>query len=148
MRKGSITSSIVSRSSPIAAATLSRPDRAAVEAVDDGLEELPVHDVEAVQVDIEHGQGSVGERLGDRAVALDVGEVADAAQQPVGDPWRAARAARDLDAAVGVERHVQEPGRAVHDPGQLLGAVELEPATMPKRSRSGWSACRRGWSRR
>ena len=62
-----------------------------------------------------------------RAVALHVGEVAHPAQQPVGDAWRAARAARDLEAAFGVERHLEQAGRAANDLRQLLGAVELEP---------------------
>jgi hypothetical protein len=38
---------------------------------------------------------------GDLAVGLDLGEIAHAAQQAVGDARRAARAAGDLDRAVG-----------------------------------------------
>ena len=53
--------------------------------------------------------------------------VAHAAQQPVGDARRAARAARDLEAAVGVDRHLEQAGRAADDARELLGAVELEP---------------------
>ena len=37
-------------------------DRAAVEAVDHRLEQLSVHHVEAVRVDVEHRQRQVGER--------------------------------------------------------------------------------------
>ena len=53
--------------------------------------------------------------------------IAHAPQQPVGDARRAARAARDLEAAFRVERHVEEARRAAHDLGELFGAVELEP---------------------
>jgi hypothetical protein len=122
-----MTSSIVSRSSPIAVGDVVEADRAAVEAMDDGVEELSVHDVEPVQVDVEHHQRAVGDRLGDRAVALHVGEVADAPQQPVGDPRRAARAARDLAAPSSSSGDVEQPRRAADDLRQLVGAVELEP---------------------
>jgi hypothetical protein len=63
----------------------------------------------------------------DAAVALDLGVVAHAAQQPVGDARRAARAARDLQRAGGVDGHVQQPRRARDDARQLLGRVELQP---------------------
>ena len=63
-----------------------------------------------------------------RAVALHLGEVAHAAQQPVGDARRAARAARDLEAAVGVDRHVEQAGRAARRCCASSSArVELEP---------------------
>jgi hypothetical protein len=81
--------------------------------------------------------------------ALDVGEVADAAQQAVGDARRAARPARDLEAAVGVDRTFQQARPSGDDARQLLGGVELEPGddaeAVAQRVRS---ACRRGWSRR
>ena len=102
------------------------PDRAAVEAVDHGLEQLSVHHVESVRVDVEHHQRLVGERLGDLAAAFHVGVVAHPAQQSVGDARRATRAPRDLEAAGVVEWHLEQAGRAPHDRGELVGRVELQ----------------------
>ena len=58
-------------------------DRPAVEAVDHGLQQLAVHQVEALRIDVEHGQRLVRQRLGDAAVALDLRIVAHPPQQPV-----------------------------------------------------------------
>ena len=101
--------------------------RAAVEAVDHGFEQLAVHDVEALRVDVQHGQRLVRDVLRDVARALDVGVVAHAAQQAVGDARRAARAPRDLDAALFVHRRLEQAGAALDDARQLLGRVELQP---------------------
>ena len=60
--------------------------------------------------------------------ARDLGVVADPAQQPVGDPRRAARARGDLGGAVGRGGYAEQPGRAVHDLVELVGVVELEVA--------------------
>jgi hypothetical protein len=66
---------------------------------------------------------SAGSAMGSvmRPVALDLGVVAHAAQQAVGDARRAARAARDLEAAFVVHRRIQQAGAARDDARQLLG---------------------------
>ncbi len=101
--------------------------RPAVETVDHRLQQLAVHDVEAQRVDVEHGQCLLRDLVVDAARALDVGVVAHAAQQAVGDAGRAARAARDLAGAPVVDRRLQQPRAAMHDARQLLGRVELQP---------------------
>ena len=58
-------------------------DRAALELVDDGGENLVVHVVEAMLVHVEGLQADAGDVDGDGAVALYLGEVADATQQKV-----------------------------------------------------------------
>ena len=67
---------------------------AAAELLDDGEEEAAVHLVEAVGVDLEEGEGVAGDGDGDGAVGPDLGEVAHAAQEAVGDAGRPAAAAR------------------------------------------------------
>src|SRR3546814_4654006 len=63
----------------------------------------------------------------DAAGGADLGVVAHAPQQAVGDARGAARAARDLAGALGYAVDAQDLRRALHDPGQVFGAVELQP---------------------
>src|SRR5690606_24511437 len=102
-------------------------DRAAVEVLDDQVEQAPVQAVEALRVDAEHLHRRVVVLSGDPAAGTDLGVVADPAQQPVGDARGATRAARDLAGAPGFAIDAQDPGRTPHDPLQLRGAVELQP---------------------
>ena len=53
--------------------------------------------------------------------------IAHAAQQPVGDARRAARAACDFPSACRVDLDLEQLRRALHDARELLGVVELEP---------------------
>jgi hypothetical protein len=52
---------------------------------------------------------------------------ARAPQQAVGDARGAARPARDFARAVGVAVDAEDARGAAHDPGQLLGRIELQP---------------------
>src|SRR6218665_261608 len=104
-----------------------QPDGAAVEAVDHGFEQFAVHHVQALGVYVEHGQGALGNVLGDVAVGLDLGVVAHAPQQPVGDARRAARAAGDLQTPGVIHRDTEQAGAALDDARQFLRAVELQP---------------------
>src|SRR3546814_12417917 len=63
----------------------------------------------------------------DAAGGADLGVVAHAPQQAVGDARGAARTARDLAGALGYAVDAQDLRRALHDPGQVFGAVELQP---------------------
>ena len=63
---------------------------------------------------------------GDRAVGAHLRVVAHAAQQPVGDARRAARAARDLARRVCVDRHAEDPRRSTHDLVDVALGVEVE----------------------
>ena len=71
-------------------------DRAAAEPPAQRVEHGPVEPVEAELVDLVELERGVRDLEGDDAVGADLGVVADPAQQPVGDPRRAARPGRDL----------------------------------------------------
>ena len=79
-------------------------DRAAAELAAQGVEDGAVDLVEAELVDPEQRQPGARDVGRDVAVAADLGEVADPAQQAVGDARRAARAAGDLPRARLVDR--------------------------------------------
>src|ERR1700760_4000406 len=79
-------------------------DRTATELVADRVQDLTIETVETLVVDLEHVQRRAGDLVGDDAAVADLGVIADAAQQPVGDPRRASAAAGDRDRAVGPSR--------------------------------------------
>ena len=95
-RNGSYTSSIVSGSSARTAASACTPTGPRLELLDDRRQQLAVRPVEAELVDVERGH-----RLGTAvavdhaAVAVDLGVVTDAAQEPVDDARRATAAPGD-----------------------------------------------------
>ena len=70
-------------------------DRPALVVLDDDAEEATVHLVEAGGVDLEPLARVLDALVVDASRAEDLGEVADAAEQAVGDARRAARATRD-----------------------------------------------------
>ena len=61
-----------------------------------------------------------------------LGDVADTAQDPVGDPRRAARATGDLVGCVVGDLDVEDPRRAANDGGEILRRVVLEPERHPE----------------
>ena len=76
------------------------PDRAAVEATAQGVEDGPVHLVETELVHPEELEALDGERRRDRALGPHLHEVAHPAQEPVGDPGRAPGPRGDLAGAL------------------------------------------------
>ena len=127
-RNGSATSSTVSRSSPTATASVERPTGRAAEPAAEDVEDGAVEPVEPELVDLVEVERCVRDLEGDRAVGADLGVVADPAQQPVGDPRRAARPRGDLGRTLRRDGYAEQPGRAVHDPVELGDVVELEVA--------------------
>ena len=97
-------------------------DRAAGELVDGGFEDALVHFVEAVVVDLEHCEGGDGGGAVDGAVGADLGEVADPAQQGVGDARGAAGAGGDGGGALGSGVDVEQAGGAHDDAAEFRGA--------------------------
>ncbi len=71
-------------------------DRAALKAENNGAEHFMVDFVQTERVDLNAGKGRPGDLQRDDAVPLDLCEIADALQQPVGDPWRTAGTHPDL----------------------------------------------------
>ena len=51
------------------------------------VQDLAVHQVEALGVDLQAVQRALRQLLIDGPVGLDLGEVADPAEEPIGDPW-------------------------------------------------------------
>lgn len=68
-------------------------DGPAAEELEEGFEDTTVEAVEAAAVHFVHREGGPGDVLVDDAVGLDLGVVADPAQQTVGDTRRAPGAA-------------------------------------------------------
>ena len=98
----------------------------ATKLVDDGAEDLVVNLVEAVAVDVECFEGIACYLHVDGAGALDLCEVAHAAQQGVGDTGGATAAAGNLGGRLMVARHAEDVGRAGDDAGEDVGVVVLE----------------------
>ena len=75
-------------------------DRAAIEALDDGVRSLRSSVSNPSRIDLQQIERRIGDRLIDVAVGPYLRVVAHPAQQPVGDTRRAARALRDAPRAV------------------------------------------------
>ncbi len=101
-------------------------DGAAVVLFDDGAEETAVELVEAVGVDFEEFEGGVGGGAVDDAGGADLGVVADAAQETVGDARGAAGTHGDFGGAIAVDGDVEDFGGALDDETELVVGVELQ----------------------
>ena len=101
-------------------------DGAAAELLDDGVEDLDVDLVEALVIDVEAAEGGAGAIAGDHAAGHDLGVVAHAAQEAVGDAGRAAGAAGDFRDALLFDRDAEHPGRAPDDIADGIVVVVVE----------------------
>ena len=126
-RNGSYTSSMVSGSSASTAASAWTPTGSRLELLDDRRQQLAVGGVEAEVVDVEDRHRLDHGLLVDPPVAVDLGVVADPAEQPVDDPRRAPAALRDQPRGVRVDLDAEDARRPADDRGQLVLAVEVEP---------------------
>src|SRR4051812_32314063 len=88
--------------------------------------------VETTFVDAEHRQPFVRGRTIDYPTAAYLGEVARAAQQPVGDAGRAPRSPRDLRCAVAVDLHAEDARSARDDRLEVDRFVVLEASDEPE----------------
>jgi len=107
-------------------------DRAAVEFFEDGQEDFAVHFVEPRFVHAQPVQAFLRHFLRDDALGLDVGEVPDAPDEPVGDAWRPSRAPADFRGGAGFDGHVQQPCRPVDDGFQFFRGIEVQPVHQPE----------------
>ncbi len=108
------------------------PDRARRELLDDRRQQLAIGRVEPLVVDL-HGLHRGGrDRLVDPPVAVDLGVIANALEQPVDDPRRAPSTAGDGPAGRRVDRHVEDGGRAVDDGDELGLGVEVQAIRGPE----------------
>ena len=83
-------------------------------------------------VDPEHVERGARDLGVDRAVAADLGEVAHALEQPVGDARGAAGALGDRAGAGGVDRDAEDARRSARRSGSGRRAVVLEPVLDPE----------------
>ena len=125
-RNGSATSSTVSRSSPDGDSEGAEADRPPPKPSHQRVEHASVEPVEADGVHFVNGQRLHRGGLVDDAVATNLREVADPAEQPVGHPWRPARASGDLHGTCIFEGHVEQSRRTQSEPAR---------ARWPRRSR-------------
>ena len=136
---GSYASSIVSVSSPTHCASVVRPTGWPPKRVHSVVEDGPVDLVEAQLVHAEELEPVAGRGAVDEALAAHLGEVPHPPQEPVGHPRRAPGALRDPDRTLGVDAHLQDAGRALHDGAQVGRVVEVQPAdeaeAVPQRAR-------------
>jgi hypothetical protein len=103
------------------------PHRPAAKLLHDGCQELAIRAVQTLVVYLESDQCLVGGRRVDAAVAVDLGVIANAAQEPVDDPRRAASAPGDGRRAVRAQLHAEQSGRADDDRSEIRNVVEVEP---------------------
>src|SRR5689334_12652370 len=101
--------------------------RATLELLADRAQDVAVETVEPRGVDLQQPQRLVGDLLVDAARGADLRVVAHALQQAVGHARRAARARGDQHGAGVVDVDVEDARRPVHDAGQVLRLVEVEP---------------------
>src|SRR5262245_60931505 len=104
-----------------------QPDGSPAVFLDERTQERAVHAVEAGLVDLETREREAGELARHRRLAADLGEVAHAAQQAVGDARRAPRAGRDLERALSRERDAEDARASREDLHQVARRVVLEP---------------------
>ncbi len=101
-------------------------DRAAAEAAHERAKHRQVEPVQPALVHLVQFQRRPGAVPGHDAIAAHLGEVAHAAQQPVGDTRRPPGPAGDLVGAVVAQRHAEQAGRPAHDDAKLVRLVEIE----------------------
>lgn len=100
--------------------------RAAVEFVNHRFQQALVHLVQAIVVNLNHGQGVVRQLLRNHAVAAHLGVIPHPAQQGIGHAGRAAGAQRDLQGALRVHGHVQQPRGPFDNGAQLLPRIIIQ----------------------
>ena len=107
-------------------------DGPAAELERDRLQQLAVGALEAVVVDLEQLEGLLRDVARDHAGVTHLGDVADAPQDPVGDPRRPPRAACDLVGGVVLDLDAEDARRAAHDRTELSRVVVAEPERHPE----------------
>ena len=96
------------------------------EATAHSLENRSVQAVQAGGVHLEELEGSARGVQGERSVTMDLRVVDDAAQQAIGDAWRASRTRGDLVGGARVDGRAEQGGRARDDRLEFVGLVELQ----------------------
>ena len=103
-------------------------DRSAAELVNHRQYDFGVDRVKPQLVNLHFAERMVGNLIVYHALALDLGKVADALQDAVGDTRSAAAAPCDLDRAVVGDLDAQNGCRTADYLGELFGRIHLQPA--------------------
>src|SRR5690606_32613235 len=77
-------------------------------------------------IHVEHLQRVAGDSGADLSIGAYLGEIANPAQQAVGDAGRAARTPGDFAGTLAVAIDADDAGRTTHDAGQLGRRIELQ----------------------
>src|ERR671924_1001372 len=113
--------------------------RTAAELLDHRRQDRQVELVESPLVDLEQLEAGASDVARDAAVVTDLGEVADAPKQAVGDARRSPGAPGDLVGAVEINGDGKDPGRAPNDAREIVNGVVVEagrePEPLPQRER-------------
>ena len=120
-------SSMASRGSAQCGGQRVDADRTAAVAFGDRRQIAPVHGVKAGGIDLQLAERAVGDAAVDSLGAVDMGEVAHAAQQPPGNARGAARAPCDFVGAVRRHADAEHAGAAVDDLLELGLGIEIQP---------------------
>ena len=72
-------------------------------------QQFAIQRVQSLRIHLQQIERGLGRGIIDAAIGLDLGIVAHAAQQPVGNSRRAARTLRDAQRARRVDLHIQDP---------------------------------------
>jgi len=117
------------------------PDRTAVEFFDERVEQFSVEPIKAGLVDLEPLQREARDLVRDFAAGATayLGEVAHASQQPVRDPGRTPRPARDLALRLRRDLGPHHPCGTLEDAFEIGGGVVLEPGHPTKAIAQGRS---------
>src|SRR5579885_2601867 len=102
-------------------------NRAASVLIQQREHQVAVHFIEAIFIHAKHFQRLLRDGLCDAAIGADFGEVARAAEQPVGDARRSAAAAGDFLAAGLIHFDIQDLRRTANDDKQIFRLIKIEP---------------------
>ena len=122
-------------------------DRTAVEFVDENFQQPLVHFIKALGIDLDHRQRGVGDFSVDMAGATDLGEVANPAEQCIGDPGSSSRPRGNFERTCTFDRNFQQARRTFDDLSQFVVSVIIEAIGQPE-TRSKWSSQHAGARRR
>ena len=95
--------------------------------MNNGFEDALVHVVEAVVIDLDHGQGGICDVAGNGAIGADLGVVARVQQQIVGMARGATRAGGNFAGAFWFNWNPEQTSGAEDDGSEVFDGIIIEP---------------------
>ncbi len=102
-----------------------------------GLEEAFIHFIQTVLIDFEHFESGDGGRSGGGALGAGEGVVTDPAEEVIGDAGGTSATASDFGGGGRFEFYFEKRGGALHDGGEILDGVVVEPVGHAKAGAEG-----------